>query len=144
MRVAISARNQTPYSDVDERFGRAYWFLVYSTDDDSWTPFNNSANRALANNAGSSTAEMMKEIGVSLVLTGETGPKAYRVLSQAGIQVCHGMCGTVIEALELWQSGRLEIARAANDNGSPNCLLSTPAVGTHGRVMVGEVGVNNG
>jgi len=124
MKIAISARGPSSNSDVDERFGRAYWFLIYDDQDDSWMPVDNSVNRGKAKGAGSSTAEMMKELGVSQVLTGETGPKAYRVLSQAGINVCHEMCGMVKEALENWENDNLVPARAANDNGSPSCLLT--------------------
>lgn len=94
-------------------------------------PIDNSENRALANGAGSSTAEMMKELGVGQVLTGETGPKAFRVLSQAGIKVSHGICGLVNDVLEAWKKGELPPAKAANDNGSPNCLLT--AAGRTGR-----------
>ena len=124
MRIAISARGPNSYSDVDERFGRAYWFLIYDQDDDCWTPVDNSVNRGKAKGAGSSTAEMIKELGVELVLTGETGPKAYRVLSQAGISVCHGICGIVRDALESWKTDHTVPAKAANDNGSPNCLMA--------------------
>jgi predicted Fe-Mo cluster-binding NifX family protein len=124
VKIAISARGPNSYSDVDERFGRAYWFLIYDEDDDSWMPVDNSVNRGKAKGAGSSTAEMMKELGVQQVLTGETGPKAYRVLSQAGINVCHGMCGMVRDALKSWKFEHIEPAKAANDNGSPSCLMA--------------------
>jgi predicted Fe-Mo cluster-binding NifX family protein len=124
VKIAISARGPTPFSDIDERFGRAYWFLVYCDEDDSWLPVDNRENRALANGAGSSTAEMMKELEVDLVLTGETGPKAFRVLNQAGIKVCHGVCGLVSDVLEAWKKHELQTAKAANDNGSPNCLMT--------------------
>jgi len=128
VRIAISARGPNSYSDVDERFGRAYWFLIYDEENDSWMPIDNSVNREKAKGAGSSTAEMMRELGVKLVLTGETGPKAYRVLSQSGISVCHGICGMVRDALENWKENHTEPAKAANDNGSPSCLM---AVGEH-------------
>ena len=124
MRIAISARGPNSYSDVDERFGRAYWFLIYDDVDDSWMPVDNSVNREKAKGAGSSTAEMMKDLGVEQVLTGETGPKAYRVLSQAGINVCHSMCGVVRDALESWRHEHIQPAKAANDNGSPSCLMA--------------------
>jgi len=87
-------------------------------------PVDNSINREKPKGAGSSTAEMLKEFGVQQVLTGETGPKAYRVLSQAGINICHGMCGVVREALDSWRNEHLVPAKAANDNGSPSCLMA--------------------
>ena len=126
MKIAISARGPNSYSDVDERFGRAYWFLIYDDEDGSWMPIDNSANREKAKGAGSSTAEMLKEFGVEQVLTGETGPKAYRVLSQAGINICHGMVGVVRDVLEDWRNDSVEPARAANESGSPACLMAIP------------------
>ncbi len=139
MKIAISARGPTPFSDIDERFGRAYWFLVYSDEDDSWVPVENSENRALANGAGSSTAEMMKELSVDQVLTGETGPKAFRVLSQAGIKVCHGVCGLVSDVYDAWKNQELPTAKAANDNGSPNCLMTAAGQQKGGKIVFNEV-----
>ena len=141
MKIAISARGPTSYSDVDERFGRAYWFLIYDDRNDSWMPVDNSINREKAKGAGSSTAEMMKELGVQQVLTGETGPKAYRVLSQAGINVCHGMCGIVREVLEVWRKEQFEPAKAANDNGSPSCLLTVSVQPAFASRFFGKLGL---
>jgi predicted Fe-Mo cluster-binding NifX family protein len=135
VKIAISARGPSSDSDVDERFGRAYWFLIYDEEDDSWMPVDNSVNRAMAKGAGQATAEMIIGLGVAHVLTGETGPKAYRVLSQAGIPICHGMCGMVRDAFDSWRNDQLEPARAANDNGSPSCLLA----GTESKTKLGEI-----
>lgn len=104
-------------------------------------PVDNSLNREKAKGAGSSTAEMMKELGVQQVLTGETGPKAYRVLSQAGINVCHEMCGMVRDALESWRNEHIEPAKAANDNGSPSCLLTASEQPAFARGIFGKLGL---
>ena len=45
--------------------------------------------------------------GAGAVLTGNCGPNAQRTLSAGGVQLYTGITGTVSEAVELFQSGKL-------------------------------------
>lgn len=123
MKIAVTSRGKDPQSAVYEQFGRAYWLLIYSPEVKVWVAIENGINRARTSNAGVATAEFLQGMGVTAVLTGETGPKAFRTLNQAGIDVFHNVSGIVEEALIDWQEGRLAPASLANDVGSPNCLL---------------------
>jgi predicted Fe-Mo cluster-binding NifX family protein len=123
MRVGVTARGDSPLSEVCGQFGRAYWLMIYSPADRRWYAIDNDLNRTRSNNAGIGTAETMIAAGVKIVLTGETGPKAFRTLKAAGISVVHNVSGIVDEALSDWLSGHLPLAALANDSGSPNCLL---------------------
>ena len=123
-RIAITAMGPTPDSDIDERLGRAYWILIHDPETDEWTPIDNAVNRNALRCAGLRTVQTLIDLGVTHILTAETGPKAYRTLMQAGIRVYHGATGTVLETLEAWREGRLVPARAANDIGSPFCLMA--------------------
>ncbi len=122
-KVAITARGNSSDSEVYEQFGRTYWLLIYSETDDSWEAIDNSCNRKLNCGAGIATAELLVQEGVAVVLTGETGPNAFRTLSAAGILVVQNVVGRVKDALQDWQGGCLSFAQSANDVGSPNCLL---------------------
>ncbi len=124
-KIGVSSRGESPLSDVCGQFGRSYWLLIYSSADCSWQAINNSLNRTRPCGAGVATAETMVAAGVNLVLTGETGPKAFRILRDAGISMVHDVGGTVEEALADWLGGRLLLAHVANDPGSPNCLLGS-------------------
>lgn len=127
MRVAITAREPSPDSDVDERLGRAYWLLIHDLGLGTWESLDNSGNRNVLHGAGFRTAQALIELGVTHLLTGETGPKAFRTLHAAGITVFHGAAGTVREAFDAWQEGRLRRAAAANEIGSPYCLMGEQA-----------------
>jgi len=107
---------------IDERLGRAYWLLVYSFEEDAWEAVDNSANRNAPSNAGYETARSLLTLGVTHVLTGEVGPKAFRFLQQAGVRVFLGASGTAAGALLAWQRGELKETESPNQVGSPFCL----------------------
>ena len=123
LRVGVTSRGDSPLSEVCEQFGRSYWLMIYSPLERRWFAIDNSENRTRVSAAGIATAETMIAAGVTVVLTGETGPKAFRVLTAAGISTVHRVSGNVEEALSEWKNGNLSIATLANDPGSPDCLL---------------------
>lgn len=128
LRVAVTSRGDTPQAEVYEQFGRTYWLMIYSQAEDQWYAIDNNSNRARPNGAGLATAQVVLEMGVSIVITGETGPKAFRALTSGGVAVVHNVNGVVEDALREWLSGKLTHARLANDPGSPNCLLGRNGV----------------
>lgn len=123
LRVGVTSRGDFPLAEVCEQFGRAYWLMIYSPAENQWYAIDNNLNRTLSHDAGIATANTMMDAGVTVVLTGETGPKAFRTLTAAGITVVHNVSGLVEDALSDWNIGRLSQASVANDSGSPNCLL---------------------
>jgi predicted Fe-Mo cluster-binding NifX family protein len=64
--------------------------------------------------AGIQAAQLMARKGVKVVLTGNCGPNAHQTLSAAGIDVVVGCSGTVSEAIERLQSGKLQAASGPN------------------------------
>ncbi len=128
MKVAVSARGSTPDSDIDERMGRAYWMMIYETRDNSWQAINNESGRSAINGAGQKTASQLIELGVEVVLTGEIGPRAFRLLNGAGIAIWLGAAGTVMDTLVAWHDGNLRRALAANNIGSPYCITGSGAM----------------
>ncbi|BCA78337.1 NifB/NifX family molybdenum-iron cluster-binding protein [Desulfuromonas sp. AOP6] len=123
MRIAITARGSHPSSEVDESFGRAYWFLLFDTKTESYVAVDNTVIRNSQENAGVKAAELLKERNVNILLTGETGPKAFRSLVEKGIKVFHGASGSVEDTLNAWlEKGMIE-AEHANSPGSPYCLV---------------------
>jgi predicted Fe-Mo cluster-binding NifX family protein len=57
--------------------------------------------------AGIQAAQTVVDKNVAVVLTGNIGPNAYRVLSVAGIRMVTGVTGTVRHAVEQYQKGTL-------------------------------------
>jgi predicted Fe-Mo cluster-binding NifX family protein len=119
MRIAVTAHSPTAESAVDARFGRAYWILIYDEGTDSWEAVDNSVARNAVQGAGIRAAQTLAERKVNVLLTGVTGPKAFRALEAAGIQVYHGARGTPAASLPAWREGRLELATAETASGTP-------------------------
>jgi len=125
MKVVITARGSTPDSDIDERMGRAYWLMIYETKNNIWQAINNDTSRNALQGAGQQTANLLIEHGVEAVLTGEVGPRAFRILNNSGISIYLGAAGTVMDTLVAWHDGHLNKATAANNIGSPYCITGT-------------------
>lgn len=122
MRVAVSARGPYAESDIDRCFGRAYWYYILDLETNEAIAVDNSDIRNALGNAGQMASELLKDYDIDVLLTGETGPKAHRHLLQSGIAVFHGAVGTVIQTIDLWQSGKLISAGNPNGPGNPFCL----------------------
>ena len=117
MKVAVTSTGQNMESKVDPRFGRANWFILFNTETDEYQVVSNEQNLNAGQGAGIQSAEIISRNGVEALVTGNCGPKAFRALGAAGIQVFCGAEGTVAEVLEKFKSGKLEKAAGANVEG---------------------------
>jgi len=117
MIIAVSASGATLDAKVDPRFGRAASFIVFDSDTGAFHAHDNVQNLTAAQGAGIQAAETVSRLGASVVITGHCGPKAFRTLSAAGIQIVVGAEGTVAEAIEAFKSGVLAPADAPNAEG---------------------------
>lgn len=118
MKYAISATSDNINSNVDTRFGRASFFVLYDTENESYSWLKNEQNFQATQGAGIQTAQNIIAHQPDAVVSGHCGPKAFRVLSKAGIQVftINGSV-TLSEAFELIKSGKLSPLQEANVEG---------------------------
>lgn len=114
MKVAITAQGKTLDSKVDPRFGRSGWFVVVDTNTSEFKAVSNDQNLNANQGAGIQAAELVSRQGVSALITGNCGPKAFRTLTAAGIKIYYGTDGTVKEVLEQFNEGSLSMASGAN------------------------------
>ncbi len=117
MRIAVSSQGADLTSKVDPRFGRAPYFLVFDTGDDSFDVVNNEQNVNAAQGAGIQAAENVAREKVDMIVSGNFGPKAFRALNAAGIKIALWANGTVSEAIELARNDKLDICDKANVEG---------------------------
>ena len=103
-KICLSATDKGMDSDIDPRFGRAPYFLIL---DPSAQQIEVVRNPYLedAQGAGISSAQMLVDKGVRIILTGQVGPKADQVLRAAGVQVISGASGTIREAIQNFARG---------------------------------------
>jgi predicted Fe-Mo cluster-binding NifX family protein len=109
MKIAITSTGETLGSNVDQRFGRAAFFIVVDTETMDFTAIEN-GNVAASGGAGIGSAKVVIDAEVEAVLTGNCGPNAERTLIAAGVKLYIGVTGTVAEAVELLKSGGLTVA----------------------------------
>lgn len=125
MKVAISSTGPKLTADVDPRFGRAAFLLIFDTDThELLEAIDNSAGQDAAQGAGLTVAGMLADKGVAAIITGRVGPKAMTVINKAAIKVFEGATGTVQEALARLpgqSAGSVQTARA--DLAGNGCRL---------------------
>ena len=117
MKIAITSQGPDPDSRVDQRFGRAKYFMVADTETGEFEPHDNSQNLNAAQGAGIQAARNVASLGVEAVVTGNVGPKAYASLQAGNVKVYIGAAGSVSDALEQFNAGRLQCANEANVEG---------------------------
>jgi len=115
MKIAITTNGSNLEAPVGQRFGRAERFMVIDPATLEYQLVENPGDPAQG--AGIQSAERVARLGVSALITGHCGPKAYRVLQAAGIEVYVGAQGSVAEVLEQHRQGRLQPAVGADVEG---------------------------
>ena len=120
MKIAFSTSGEDLNAPLDARFGRAPKFLIYDLEADTFTVIDNRKTMDAAQGAGIQSAETVARTGAKAIVTGNCGPKAFRVLSAAGIRIFNTAAATVREALDLYRAGRLKEADSANVEGHWN------------------------
>lgn len=112
MKIVFTTSGTGLDSPLDSRFGRSVNFLVYDLEQDTFEAAGNEQNLNAAQGAGIQAAETVARLGAGAVVTGHCGPKAFRVLTAAGIKVYLTDAATVAEALALYRGGKLGAGQA--------------------------------
>ncbi|HDS44533.1 MAG TPA: dinitrogenase iron-molybdenum cofactor biosynthesis protein [Methanomicrobia archaeon] len=131
MKICVTAVADRLDAQVDPRFGRSQYFVIV---DPATMDFESRPNPALnaPGGAGIQAAQAMVNEGVDVVISGNMGPNAFQVLSAAGVKIATGAYGTVKDAIELYQAGKLAEAGTAT------------VVAHAGMAAVGGAGVGTG
>jgi len=90
---------------------------VIDSETGSFESHPNTQSLNAAQGAGIQSAETVSRLGAGVVLTGHCGPKAFRALQAAGIQIATGAEGTVQQAVEAFKQGTLKLAEKADVEG---------------------------
>jgi predicted Fe-Mo cluster-binding NifX family protein len=117
MKLIVTTLGPTLNDAVDPRFGRAKHFLLVDTETSQAIAHPNEQNLQAAQGAGIQAAQAVVTLGAEAVITGNVGPKAFRVLTAGGIKVYLSQGGTAAEALDQFKKGLLRLAEAASVEG---------------------------
>lgn len=117
MKIAITSQGATLDSPVDPRLGRARGFIITDEAGAEVRFVDNKQNLNAASGAGIQAAQTLVNEDAEVVITGNCGPKAFRVLAAGNVRVCVGASGTAREALDAFNAGDLDAADSANVEG---------------------------
>lgn len=117
MKIAFTTSGNDLNAPLDTRFGRAPKYIIYDLENDTFELVDNQKSMNAAQGAGIQAAETIVRSGARSLVTGHCGPKAFRVLSAAGILVFSTEAPTVAEALRLYRSGELKSISGADVDG---------------------------
>jgi predicted Fe-Mo cluster-binding NifX family protein len=119
MKIAVTSYDKDITGKIDRSFGRAKWFVVVDTENDTVEAHSNEQNVNAVQGAGIQAAQNISNLGVDVILTGNVGPNAFRTLSAASIKifVVGKDVETAEEAIAEWKAGRLQEVNEATIEG---------------------------
>jgi len=113
MKVVVSSQGETLDAAASPVFGRCPTFVFVDTETFEFKALPNPA-MSQGGGAGIQAAQFVVNQGAGAVLTGNLGPNAFDVLQAAGVPGYLVQEGTVRQAVEAYQAGRLQAMGAAN------------------------------
>ena len=117
MNIAITSEGKDLDSKVDPRFGRAAYFIIVDPETMAFEVVENSQNLNLPQGAGIQAGKTIVDQKVDVLLTGNCGPKAFKVLQSAGVKIMTGVSGQIKDALMQIKNNTLKEPEAANVDG---------------------------
>ena len=117
MIVAIPASDQSIDTQMDLRFGRAKYFLIYDLTNDQFEFVTNEQNMMARQGAGVQSAQTVANKNVQAVVASNVGPKAFGVLSSAKISIFTSKQRSLKEIIEDLKSEKLIKMTNANVEG---------------------------
>ena len=90
-KIAVTSEGPSLDDQVDPRFGRAAGFVVVDLETMGTNYIDNGQTQVMGQGAGIQAAELIARAGVSCVLTGFVGPKAFQALSAVKIRVVQNL-----------------------------------------------------
>jgi predicted Fe-Mo cluster-binding NifX family protein len=120
MKIAITSTSGESDAGFDPHFGRASHFCIVDLDREVIDFISNPAVIA-SSGAGIRAAQLMGGHGVSVVISGSFGPKAFQALRASGIAmyvVQNGDSLAVSDVLAKFKAGQLQPLKAPSHDGS--------------------------
>jgi predicted Fe-Mo cluster-binding NifX family protein len=109
MKIAFTTKGTTWDSQMDPRFGRTEFIVIYDDEKDELSNIDNREIEGVEHGAGPQTAQKLFDLNPDILITGNgPGGNAARVLQQANMKIFIGAGNmTVKEAYEAYKSGNL-------------------------------------
>ena len=106
MKLAVSAEGNDLEAQLDRRFGRCSYFVIVDPETMEFDTIQN-VSKGATGGAGIKAAQTLADSEVNVLITGNVGPNAFNALTSASINIFTGVSGTVKEAVEKYNDGKL-------------------------------------
>lgn len=103
MKICITSSGNTLESQIDPRFGRCRYFIIWDYSTNTFEVIDN-PNIDAGSGAGIQSAQLVVGHKVSQVITGEVGPKAEKVLQTANVQIITNTSGSIKDVIEKYRN----------------------------------------
>ena len=97
--------------------GRAFFFVLYDTEAESFEVLDNWQSRTCEHWAGSQTAKLLIQHRAGAVIAWRVGPCAFRHLTSAGLPIYLVDPMRVVDAIRRYREGEFQKAEAPNCTG---------------------------
>lgn len=114
MKIAFPTPGESLSSPLNSTFGRTSKFLIYDLISGNFNIIDNHQNLNASQGAGIQSAQTVVKAGAKYLVCAHCGPKAFRVLSAAGIKVYYSTDPTVESAFKAYRNGTLQEANSAD------------------------------
>lgn len=110
MKIAFTAKGKEWNSQIDPRFGRTDFIIIYREDEEDIEIVDNSQIAQVAHGAGPRTAQKFAEISPDILITGNgPGGNAARALEKIDMEIYTGAHNMSIkEAYQAYKNDKLE------------------------------------
>lgn len=118
MKIAIPASSTDINLPIDGRFGRARYFAIFDDQQNQWSFRHNEQNISLPQGAGIQSAKHIIESNAQVLLTCNVGPKAFDLLTRAGISIY--LCDenlSISDAVKGFKNGSLNALQNPTNEG---------------------------
>jgi len=104
MKAFIAVKeNKGMGSEIDSRFGRANFFMIYDMDDEKILSVEENQFKNEGHGVGIKTAGIAVEYGCDLAIGAQPGPKAEKVFNEGNIKIFIMTEGNVDEAVRKYK-----------------------------------------
>lgn len=117
MKIAVTSTGNELISDMDPRFGRAKYFIIVDPETLEYEVVENKQNLNLPQGAGIQAAKIIVDQKADVLISGNCGPKAFRILNAARIKVVTGATGRIMDAILQYKTGQLQATEEPNVAG---------------------------
>lgn len=107
MKIALSASGKDLHSNLDLRFGRSPYFIIYDLNTDKFNTIENKGESS-GGGAGIAAAQQLIDESVEAVISSNIGPNAFNLLQSSDIKMYKGNSIPCKLLVEMYKEGKLQ------------------------------------